>query len=304
MKIMDFLKALLPHIEKDTLVEDLRTTLDELDKVAVPMYNQAATFFKVHKVQSKEIDALSNIFKRSYTDSKHPKQPNFIADIAHALPHLRDNVEFTMKQAEEILSEDILSEGLTAKKALVVRSCELMSFITRYSIDLLNFCYEAEGKAVGAADSQEAIKIAPITREKIQLKIADCARLLADYGMDSKKFAASVASVPDLFINSKVADTVGSIYKEIDIDPFNKSFRTGFIGSPIYHARLIFAEWQTARYNSAKEKKTILELRLLYLKNQDNKKDSSALEREIQYTQGRIDKIDRHLKSVEDDLGV
>ena len=301
MKIMDFLKAVLPHIEKDTLVEDLRTTLDELDKIAVPSYNQAAAFFKAHKIQSEEIDALFVLFRRAY-DSKYPKQNNVVGDIAHALPALRDNVEFIMKQAEDILAEDILSEGLTAKKALVVRASEMVSFTTRYSIDFLSFLYEAEAKAVGSAESYEAVKLPPITRAKVQAKVSDFARLLADYGQDPKKFAASVTSVPEIFMNAKVADAVGSIYKELDLDPFHGSFRTGFIGSPIYHIRIVFAEWQASRYNAAKEKKTALELRLLYLKNQDSKKDSAALEREIQYTQGRIDKIERHLQSVEDDL--
>ena len=46
MKIGAFIKF-LPKPEKDTLAEDLRITLDELDKIVIPAYNSALLFLRL-----------------------------------------------------------------------------------------------------------------------------------------------------------------------------------------------------------------------------------------------------------------
>lgn len=303
MKISEFIKAILPRMEKDKLAEDLRITIDELDKIAIPSYQAANAFFKTYKFQSEEVEAMSLTFKRNY-ESKHPRQSNFISDINLALANLRANAETILDQAEAVLNEDIVTEGLTAKKALIIRSAEMLSFVTRYSIDLLNLVYESESKAVGAPESYEAIKLPPIRRETTLKNVNRFAMLLADYSMDTKRFSTALSDVPEIFVNVKNAASIASIYKEKDIDPFAGSYMAGFSGSPIYHVRLIFTEWQANRYKSNKEKKVVLELRLLYLKSLKDKGSNASLEREIEHTQDRVNKIERYLNSVETDLGI
>ncbi len=304
MKIGAFIKALLPKLEKDTLAEDLRITLDELDKIVIPAYNSALPFFKTYSPVSKEVALLSSSFKRNYSNPKMAKQPNFISDICIALPNVRANAETILGQAEQILSEDIISEGLTAKKVLLVRAASMLSFISRYSIDLLNLVYEAEAQATGTPESYESIKLAPKVRERTLKHIVQFGLLLSDYGMEGKKFADSLSAVPDILINSKNASSVASVYKEKEVDPFSDSYMPGFTASPIYHVRLVIAEWQNSRYQANKEKKQVLELRLLYLKQLKDKGSNAALEREIEYTQNRVTKLERYLESVENDLGV
>ncbi len=303
MKIKDFIVALLPSLEKNTLVKDLRITLDELDKIVIPSYNSAVPFFKVYKTVSKEVETLSMTFKRNYKTTL-ARQPNFITDVCLALPNLRANTETILIQAEQLLSEDIISEGLTAKKLILVRAASLLSFMSRYSINLLNLIYEAEAKATGTPESYESIKLAPKVRELTLKYIVNFGSLLSDYGMDPEKFKKSLSTIPDVIVNSKTVNAIASVYKDNELDPFANSYMPGFTGSPIYHLRLVVAEWQNSRYQANKEKKQILELRLLYLKQRNNKDNNAALEREIEYTQNRITKIERYLDSVENDLGI
>jgi hypothetical protein len=67
---------------------------------------------------------------------------------------------------------------------------------------------------------------------------------------------------------------------------------------------MVVAEWQSNRYKANKDKKKTLELRLLHLKLQNEGKDDPKIEKEINYIQGRVDKIERYLKDVEESLEV
>ena len=302
MFIFEFVKALLPHIEKDTLVTDLRDSIKELDNVAIPSFKQASEFFRTYKAKSKEFDKLSTEFSRKYT-SKLSKQGSFIGDISFALANVRENASTILDQAQDILAQDILNEGLTAKKAILIRAASAIAHITKYSTDLLNVCYDLEAQAVTKSDT-DAISVPKYTVDKVSKGLNDFARILSDYSAAPDKFKKTLVSVPDLLINSQTADVVGSVYKHADIDPFSSGYTTNFTYNPIYHIRLVFAEWQANRVNEAKEKKAILELRLLHLKNSNEGVESASLEKQIQYTQDRIDKLERYVKNVEDDLGI
>jgi hypothetical protein len=62
---------------------------------------------------------------------------------------------------------------------------------------------------------------------------------------------------------------------------------------------MIVAEYQVARYKEKKELKSILELRLLNLKKTIDGSGDAALEKEINYTQSRIDKLNEQLRKAE-----
>ena len=303
MFIYDFIKRLVPKIEKDTIVEDLGTTIKDLDNVVVPCYKQASDFFKTHKVKAKESELLFFTWKKNY-QSKIPRQASIVGDIYMALANVRENADFTLKQVEELIGRDVVSQAMTAKKAILVRAADHMAFITRFATDLLNSLYNAEAAAAGKGGDSEAVDIPAYSKKRIQRDMLSFTQALSIYGADPKKYKESCVSVPEILINSDTVDIVASAYNKTDIDPLDGGLQSGFVGSPIYHIRTVFAEWQTKRYESAKDKKQILELRLLHLKNQMENTPSSAIEQQILYTQSRIDKYDRYLNDVEEDLGI
>ena len=303
MFLYDFIKGLLPKIEKDTVVEDLVATIKDLDNVTIPSLSQASAFFRTYKVKGDETIKLEKAWKDTYK-TKLMRQPTFVGDIHIAMGNLRTNADFILKQVELIASRDMVSQAMTAQKAILVRAAEHMSFCTRFASDALNLIYDSESGKVMDKSSHEELAIPKQSRERIVRQMATFGRLMTIYGVDPSLFSKSYVKVPDLLLSVDTVEIVSQTYNEAEIDPFRGTLQAGFIGSPIYHIRMVIADWQTRRFKAAEDKKKALELRLLHLKNQSEGNSSAALEKEIQYTQDRIDKYDRYISEVEEDLGL
>lgn len=300
MNIMNFLGSLLPRIDKSRVAEDLRVTISELESVVSSNYKQAADHFRANKFVSDKNKDLSTVFYRNF-QAKGPKQPNFISDVAIRIENMIQNAQTVLDLIEKEMSSDIIPEGMTVKKAAMVRAASQLSYASRYSIDLLNMLYVNEAVASNA-EVEESLKLAPAAEKHVINNIAKFALIVATYGVKNDEFIHALNAIPNIELSKNTIDSVKGMYSESEIDPFSGAMVNGFTYNPIYTVRLIVAEWQASRYKANKDKKKILELRLLHLNLLKQKKNDPRLEQEIVYLQGRIDKIERYLKEVEDTL--
>jgi hypothetical protein len=299
MKLYDFAKRLLPSLEKNRVVEDLRVTIAELENSVVPNYSQGSEFFKLNKVKSDALKDLSDIFYRNLTD-KSSKQSSMIADIYKRLPNLIENTKRIQQLVESELERDMIREGLTASKIAIIRAAESISFISGYALDLLNYAYVQETTTIVGDSNELDMSIAKI--KHVENNMSRFAKMIGEYAIQPDEFRKVLKEIPEVVINEKTEMSVSGVYKESILDPFNTGYMVGFYYNPIYHLRLAVSEWQAGRYKANKDKKKVLELRLLHLKLKSENKSDPKLEQEITYLQSRIDKIERDLKRVEEDL--
>ncbi len=301
MKLISFVKALVPRLSKEQVLEDIRITAGELDQIVAPCYKHAADYFKSNKFNSEACKSLSDSFYTKLDKSGIARQSNMVAEVALRVDFLKDNLSYVSAQIEELMERDIINEGLTAKKALLMRAAEHISFLSRFSSDLLSYVYTHESESYGTEVNPD-LQLVPAVKKHVEANIGFFASYLGDYGMPNKEFSKIITQVPDVVISSRNENAILGTYKENEIDPFKGIYLSGFTGNPIYHVRLFIAEWQTARYKAAKEKKKTLELRLMHLRLVNEKKNDARLEAEIAYNQNRVDKLERYLREVEEDL--
>ena len=298
-----FITALLPSIEKNRVLEDLRITQSELESVVLPSYTTASDYFRTAKLESKESKDIQAMFYRSFDLQGGSKQATLINEINRRLPALRDNAAYIAEMIEKTFEPDTISEGITAKKAVLLRAAEHISFISRYSVDLLNLIYIWEASETNT-DVAEQMSRSPGDIKRITSKVQPFAQLLSNYGIPRKDFEKCYVQVPDVHLGSKTQAIVANNYKSDAIDPFGSGLIQGFIGSPIYHARLVYANWQTARYKSKQALKKTLEIRLLHLKALKENKNDPKLEQEIKYQQKRIDDLEHEIREAEESAGM
>ena len=295
MSIFNFIKGMLPRLQKADIEEDIRITIKEMGQVAIPQYFAAATAFKVNKIQSDEVKLFEKAFYK-HMDLK-TKGPNFLTDIHGALERALTNMIYIQKVTTDVLEADLLNEGLTAKKAHLVRAAASISFVSNFSIEFLNHILVLESNAVG--DSRE---IPPAEAKYIDSRYEMFFKNLNEYGMAPDKFQNLMVEVPDVVISTKNAASIAQVFKPTQLDPFGSMGLSGFTGNPIYHVRLLVTEWQGKRYNANKDKKKLLELRLLHLKSLNDNSPNPRLEQEINYIENRVSKLDRALREVEDSI--
>lgn len=301
MSIFTFVKKLLPRIDRMTVAEDLRTTEKEADGIILPAWNSAADHFKVNKPASSEFEEMNALFYRHYDMRKANKAQNFVQDIARRVSILHDNIVYLQSVIDKHLEKDIITEGLTAKNAFILRSASNLSLTTRYLLALLNYLYTVEAKHhdIGLEPSLEI--------SKAELKYVDqnfvrFVKLFSEYTIPNKDFKALISELPEVFLAQQNDQAASGFFKSNELDPFERYGLSGFVGNPIYRIRLVVAKWQNDRYESAKAKKQQLELRLLYLQMQkDNTTDPSVV-KEIERLQTRIENYDRYLREVEENI--
>lgn len=295
MRLFNFISSLLPRIQKDDVLEDLRVTLGELNNTITPTYEDAAKFLKKSKFKSQDVEDISNIFYRNYDLSKSNKQSNIILEIESKIKNIKTNIEKVISLNNDLLEEDIIREGISAKKAILVRSAEQLSFLTRFSIDLLNYVYSKEAKNL----ESDAGALLQIQIQRVEGNVGNFARVLSVFGAEPETFANFFNSIPDIVVNEKTHSSIAAVYSDDKIDPIGSKIALGFEGNPVYHLRLMIAEWQANRYKASKDKKRMLELRLLHLKLLQEEKADPKIEQEINYIQERITTIEYNMAKME-----
>lgn len=296
--LLGYIKSLMPHLDKDDILEDARITKSELELTVIPAMRQATEHFKVSKFQSLEVKNLSSIFFRNYDLAKASSSVNIASEIYSKLPIVSENLGFVEKEFEAISNPDILTEAITAKKAILIRALDQISFISRYTLDLLTYIYVQETAAADPEKDSE-LEISKITAQRVIQNVAVYANLLTIYGNKNFTLEKRLSNIPEVLLSEKTADAVTSTFDADKLDPLNTPFAMNFFYNPIYHVRLVIAEWQASRYKANKDKKKVLELRLLYLKMLSDDKKDASVEKEIAYTQERIDSLEYSMKKME-----
>ena len=298
MSIFNFVKKLLPRIERHTVEEDLRSTEKEATNIVIPSWDAAEKHFRVNKPASEEAKDMAMAFYRGMDLHGVSKSVSFITDIQRRLPVLQKNIVFLKECVDKSMDKDILADGLTIRTAFILRAASNISLVTRYLMALLNYLYAVEAKHFDVS-IDPSLELSRAEMKYVDQNFARFVKLFSEYTQPLNKITGEL---PEVFVGKSAEGVVAGLHGTNTIDPFEKYGLSGFVGNPIYRIRMVFAEWQNSRYESAKAKKQQLELRLLYLQMQrDDTKDPVVI-KEIERLQTRIESYDKYLRDVEESI--
>ena len=303
--LFKFLGKLLPSLKRSSVLEDIKVTTDELKDTVIPCYSDLASHFQLVKLKSPEMLKLDKIFYQEFK-YKGSKQASIFGDINIRTSNILANLGYVEDNIEKLFETDVVREGLSAKKTVLLRLAESFAFITRFAMDLADYAFWYEAKAYDG-DIAKKYDMTPNKIKRIENGIRAFARCMTDLSDSPDAFRKQITEVPEVHLSQKDYDTINSLYSPTKLSPFESSIGlSGFTYSPVYHVRLLYAEWQTARYHSMKDKKRALSVKLLYLKElkegSDNK--NPQLDTEIEYLQKRIDGYDRDIHDMERDANL
>lgn len=304
MNISGFIKSLLPSFDKSDLESDLEISLESIAAIQ-ETYTNIEQITKVAKFESKSVKDLMKEFYKELDTSKSKvklsSNKNIGTDTLTLFKNVKINGDYLLKEISDAVNDVIVSQALTAYKANLLRSVSHYFFLTRFALDFANFLYIAEAEETGV-DLEKSYKLNPKQKEFIVKNLWLYARVLSVYGMDHEHFKDKLEKIQEITLPKEQVDEVVDIYNNDKVDVFN-NLPVGFIGSPIYSIRLIFATWESQRYQSLKDKKKLLELRKLHLELMKNNGQSDInMEKEISYLQNRITSYDYELSKIEQSI--
>lgn len=298
MSIVSFIKTLVPGLERNEVKEDIRITKKEIDDKSIPLYSDASKYFIRTPFKNKKTQELNDTFMRAFNKSREYK--NMIDAASQLMPYVSTNLSFIEEQIDSVFAEKIVSSTVTYKKAIILRAADYMGFVSIYSLNLLTLVYHYENQGNDLGGYSE-IEISKARIKAIESNVSNFARILKVYGVKPASFQNIYKSLPDVKIDDDFINAVNEL-REKNMDELGVIGIQGFEGNPIYHYRLMFAEWQANRYKLNKEKKKYLELRLMQLKMKNDNEEDPGLDKEIKYLSDRIEKLEYWLHKQEDSV--
>lgn len=297
MKIVNFAASLLPYFGRNRLQEDLRIVRTEITNTTIPAYIEAEKVFGM----GSKVDSLIKLDKtfKSTINGATRAHPGFIRDIKEHLSNMDKVLEKFDHLIESEFDNTIVSAGLTLRKAHIVRLLELASFISRFSLRLLNYMYIKESEALDIQNRYTDLGLSPGEIKLIENNFYEYCVALNVFGTTEERVEKALKNIPEILVNEngQAALAALNISKSDPIGTFGNVH--GFASNPIYHIGLMVAEYQTNRYKEARELKTVLELRLLQLEKIRSNNPDAALEKEIQVIQGRVDALSEKIRKEE-----
>lgn len=303
LNLVGFVKRLLPSFSKSDVEADMEISLEYLP-VIIEGYSSLESVIKTAKLQNKQTkDLLDTFYKEIETGSKLKlgRTKSIGADTVTLMTNAKLNGEYILKEISDSVNDVVMSQALTAYKINLLRVVPHFYFMTRFATDLLNFIYLKETEHA-KIETERGFKLNKKQEEFIVKNLWIYAKIVGFYGCDHDEFKKQIDSLSEVTIPQTNVDEIVAQFSGEKLDVFN-TLPNGFIGSPIYSIRLVFAQWEADRYRTLKDKKKLLELRLLHLKLvKEQGTTDSSIEKEITHLQKTITDHDYKLSKIEDSL--
>lgn len=299
--IMKFTGSLLPTFKKDRLLEDARVVKTELVNYTIASYETSYELLASNKLASKDIKEYE---KRYFVKMGGRNAKGMVADIYTRLQEILKVVNVIETAVEKNFETSIVVDGITLYKVSLIKGLETCGFISRYANRFLNYLYILESAAVKSDTSYTFKQLSKGEVKELETYFDDFCAALKALSKDHKNFQKELENTPNVTVGPNSEATLAG-FSSLKLDPVNMFAVNGFV-NPIYRIGMMIAEWQVARYKEAKELKTVLELRRLYLENMKNNsmEDEDGIQREIDVIQNRVDRCNEVIRKTEEKVGM
>lgn len=301
--ITGFITKLLPYFSKSDILSDLEVSLESIS-IILDQYTKVEETLNVTPFKSNRNKKLIDNFYKELSAANNKlgvNKKNIATDTLTLFKNVKVNGDFVHKSLSDKVNTTIISNAIDAYSANLLRAVPHYSFMTHFSLDLLNYFFCNEVEDMGQAVDKN-FKLNKKQVENIESNLWIYARLLATYGDKLDAFKHKLSDIQSITLPKDEIENISSMYDSNKLDIFN-NLPNNFIGSPIYSIRLVFATWSANRYRKLKDQKKLLELRYLHLKMlEQNGEIDINLEKEIESLNKRITDIDYKLSKVEESV--
>jgi hypothetical protein len=304
MKPLQFLKSLLPNFSKQTVLEDIRTTRVMITAITHPAYQDAMRVFGSRKFTNVSLQKDWEVFRRNV---KGAQGANTIVAVEKSFKEMLGKLDLIEQLVEKDYNDDIEGAGVTYYKAAVLQMLESIGFATDFATKYLNYVYVVEAAELNDDENASMIdeinaNIVPADVRFLTERFLDFCTIMDVLAKPTDKVKADFEQIPDVTITEAGDKVVTQSLGTSKLDPFRHGI-VPLVMNPIYHVRMKYAEWQHLRYEKAKAEKEALELRKMRMERLLAGKKDAALEKQIEYTQKRIDDLADHIRKVENQYG-
>mgnify|MGYP006144375255 FL=1 len=273
MRILDYVRRLAASFTKDELKERLRIFTQGLQKSIESFMNAETTLTAFKSKAGKEFEAELGKGVRM------PPRLGAFGYIRQVLANMAVTTELLAAIVEKSYGKDIVVEGITYRRAELLRTLGYMDFVVNYSMQLLHYILIAEASVVSKEHPEGQERPRP---ELAWLKDNRRAfiTLLQTFSRPSREVASLIESIPEITIGEDDEKVIAPQVGLAKLDPLKNNF-IPVVSDISLAIGLWWAHIQVAKYDRLKEDARSIELRLEQLRLQANGKSDAQLESTI-----------------------
>ena len=117
--------------------------------------------------------------------------------------------------------------------------------------------------------------------------------------MSAKAMSETISNVPEIEIDVNKISVDIAASGITALDPFGMA-RQGLILSPIYHVRMMLADWEDHRRQLAYEERIMLQHQILDLKAAMEGREDANLQKAIDYSEKRLNNLNYKIAKMEE----
>lgn len=293
MRIFDFLRNLIPSFTKDEVKEKLRLVSQMLQQT-LEGYLSAVDILGVPAFKSRYGKEFDSDF-RSKVRTQY--RGTSIGIIQQILSNVTNFIDQLAPLVEKSYNRDVVVDGLTYKRAEILRTLGYLDFMVTYARQLLHYLLvvEANVKAGTLPDGRE---IAKPEIEWLNANRATFFRLLLTFAENYRDLIKKLDEIPDINVGENDEQTIAHTVGVNRLDPLKNNFLPGI--TPMFMSiGIAWTQWQVKRYERLKEDVKVIQYRIEQLRLQAQGKEDAQLERTIAKYEEYLEDLARDIAKME-----
>lgn len=289
MELFTILTQGLFKFRRNALIETIDQVKMNLDDHAIPVLSQAASTFPLLETKGRGYVKMMDLF---YEKTEVRKGANWIQDWLTLIQAARQNVNFLEEQVKKVMENDTYSDGMSIAKAQIVSAIAAHEYIANSTTALVGYLFASAEDTVTGKKS-----IAAGFERDMESVAAKVFSLLANHGQTLTHYKSIFKELPDAIVTTANKDQVLSSWGK-KADPFN-DVASGFV--PNFQLMIVdtIVTVRLWKYNRDKLIKKQIEGRILYLESRKNGDNTASLEKQIEFYEKDVAKLQDKIEAFE-----
>ena len=288
VSLLNYVGGMGHTVKKGDVLTSLENVFNNIENDVIPTLSEMVESGNLEAIEkNKDIKVISNNGVIRAKDNKDllSKIQKVFEDIIKEKSHLT-------KIVDKDLSDVITTRTITAKDAAILRVVNDIGGMALYVIDL---CYYI---LIDGSDTE----FPKIKLKQIKEGLPTFNNMLKVYGKDFSKLVSALPKVSNQPIEvdegneGMLESLLAKKGKVVDLP-----VAQGFINNPFYHIRMWLVDREIEKYETLKDKKRLVELRLMELKLKAKHENDPKLKGQIEYYENKLTSMEYAIKEIEED---
>lgn len=271
-------------IKQQQLVKTYRAVMSIVSEDVIPTLEEVAKVEKDKRITSSKILDLAidiiKIKKGTYKD--------FIKNLHKfftTVSGTRDKIEsIIIKHSSTVITD----KSMSVKDAAIIKLVDDISSMALYTMDLVT-CVLAD-----AGDTS----FPKIKFKQLKEGLPSFAELYANYSKNFEKNLEAIVKLDDTVLTRDT--NVAMVDAKLSKSNFTPPSPTGFINNPFYHIRMWLVDRDLRKLELLRDKKKLVELRLMELKLEARSGGDQDLTKQIEYYEEKLSSLEYDIQKLEE----